>query len=183
MLAPQVIGRLPLSFTLAVLVCIGALVFSLTMGSRYLVWDRGKGLSLPRWKKETKIQLDDLKALAVAMSGGSAPIRFAVIMFNTPDRPSEDDVLNIQMSVENGRLGFEWVLLAPRNIEDQEKFRAFARARGLKPLDRSMNGVSYIRVETMDVARFTANVATEMYHHPSQAPLGLIHEGFAWPPN
>jgi len=177
------IGRLPLSFTDVVLGFIGAAVLLLTLSSRYLVWDRGNGLSMPRLKKEKKIQVEDLKALAVAMSCGSAPIRFAAMMFNTPDRPSEDDVLNIQMSIENGKLGFDWVLLAPRNIEDQEKFKAFSRAQGLEPINRSLNGVSYIRVDSMDVAKFTASVATEIYHHPLNEPLRLIYKGFSWPPH
>jgi hypothetical protein len=73
------------------------------------------------------------------------------------------------------------VLLAPRNIEDQEKFRAFARAHGVEAIARSENGVSYLRVEGTDVAKFTATVVTEMYHRPSNAPLGLVYEGFDWP--
>ncbi len=43
-----------------------------------------------------------------------------------------------------------------------------------------MNGVSYLRVENKDVAKFTASIVTEMYGRLADEPLTLIHEGFEW---
>lgn len=83
--------------------------------------------------------------------------------------------------MENGKAGFDWVLLAPRNVEDQEKFKAFARAQGHEPIAHSQNGVSYLRVECPDVAKFATDVASEMYHLPPTEPVGLVYEGFEWP--
>lgn len=155
-------------------------VVLLSKSGHYLVSDRGKA-GVPRVLKETQIRTGDLPSLVKAMSRASAQVRYAALIFSAPDRPSGEDVLNLQLSFENGRVGFDWVLLAPRNIEDQEKFRAFARAHGVEPVARTMNGVSYLRVEHEDVARFTASVATELYRHPRNEPMGLIHEGFEWP--
>lgn len=155
-------------------------VVLVTLKSDYLAWDRGK-VGMPRLLKQTEVGTDDLHALVRAMSSGTASVRYAALIFGTPDRPSDEDVLNIQVSVENGKAGFDWVLLAPRNIEDQEKFRTFARAHGLEPVAGSENGVSYLRVECADVAKFTASVVTEMYHRPPNEPLGLVYEGFEWP--
>jgi hypothetical protein len=146
----------------------------------YLAWDRGK-VGMPRLLKETEAHISDVPALANAIGRGSASVRYAALMFNTPDRPTDDDAVALQMSYENGKVGFDWVLLAPRNIEDQEKFKAFARAHGVEPVSRSMNGVSYLRVECPDVAKFTASVATEMYRYPANQPLGLVYQGFDWP--
>ena len=115
------------------------------------------------------------------MSRSSADVRYAALAFGTPDRPSDRDALNIQISAENGKIGFDWVLLAPRNIEDKERFEAFARATGAEPLHRSMNGVSYLRIEHGNPARFAASVVTEMYGLPTNEPLVLFHEGFVWP--
>ena len=154
-------------------------VIFVTNRSDYLVWDRGK-VGMPRSLKQTEIRTDDLPELVEAMSRGRAPVRYAALIFSAPDRPSDQDALNLQISVENDKAGFDWVLLAPRNIEDQEKFRIFARAHGLEPVARSENGVSYLRVESPNVAKFAASVATEMYHHPASAPLGLVYEGFEW---
>jgi hypothetical protein len=146
----------------------------------YLAWDRGK-VGMPRLLKQTEVRLDDLPALAGAMARGSASVRYAALIFSTPDRPSDDDALNIQMSVQNGRLGFDWVLLGPRNIEDEQKFRTFARAHGFEPVSQSENGVSSLRVECPDVPKFTASVVTELYGRPQNEPVGLVYEGFDWP--
>jgi len=129
---------------------------------------------------QTTVRLDELPALAEALSKGSAPERYAALVFATPDRPTDDDAINIQMSVEDGKLGFDWVLLAPRNINDREEFVTFARARGVHPVFRSMNGVSYLRVEHTNVPRLTRSVVTEMYNLPSNQPVGLVYEGFDW---
>jgi hypothetical protein len=148
--------------------------------SDYIAWDRGK-VGMPRLLNQTEVRTDDLPALVDAMSRGTASIRYAALIFGTPDRPSDEDALNVQVSVENGKAGFDWVLLAPRNIEDQEKFRTFARAHGVEPVAESQNGVSYLRVECPDIAKFAASVLTEMYHHPPNEPVGLVYEGFQWP--
>lgn len=150
--------------------------------SGYLGWGRGQ-VGMPRLLKETEVRTDDLPALAEAIALGSGPVRYAALMFSTPERPSDEDAVALQMSFENGKVGFDWILLGPRNIEDQKKFRTFARAQGVEPVARSMNGVSYFRVERADVAKFTTSVVTEMYHRPPNEPLGLVYEGFDWPQN
>lgn len=148
----------------------------------YVVWDRNKA-GPPRLLKQTEFGTSDLPALVDAMSRGTASVRYAALIFTTPDRPSDNDSLNLQVSVQDGNAGFDWVLLGPRNIEDQGKFKAFARVHGFEPITRSENGVSYLRVECPDVAKFTASVVTELYHRPANEPLGLVYEGFEWPQN
>jgi len=161
------------------LVVVAALIM-VASKSRYLAWDRGKA-GMPRVLNETEIATNNLPALVDALSRGTATVRWAALMFNTPDRPSGDDAVALQVSSENGRVGFDWVLLAPRNIEDQEKFKAFARSQGFVAAAKSENGVSYLRVECPDPAQFATIVVTEMYHLPPNEPLALVHEGFDWP--
>jgi hypothetical protein len=164
----------------AIVVGIIAAVVIVASKYDYIALGRGKA-GMPRLLKQTEVRIDQLPELAQAMTRGSAPVRYAALIFSTPDRPSDEDALNIQMSIENGKVGFDWVLLAPRNIQDKEKFITFARAQGIEPVSRSENGVSYLRVEHTDIPRFTARVVTEMYHLPSDEPLGLVYEGFDWP--
>lgn len=158
----------------------GVAVVVVISKSDYLAWDRGK-VGMPRLLKQTEARTDDLPALVEAMSRGTASVRYAALIFGTPDRPSDEDALNVQVSFENGKAGFDWVLLGPRNIEDQEKFTTFARAHDVEPVAHSKNGVSYLRVECADVAKFAASVVTDMYDHPPNEPLGLVYEGFQWP--
>ncbi|MCW3847279.1 hypothetical protein OF829_08500 [Sphingomonas sp. LB-2] len=164
---------------LAVAIFVAVFVLSSRPGAA-IAWDRDK-VGIPRVMTPVEVRLDDLPAIVEALSRGSSKTRFAALTFGTPDRPSNDDALNLNLTVENGKVGFDWVLLGPRNIEDQEKFKAFARARGSEPVSRSMNGVSYLRVERADLVRFTASIVTEMYHLPATEPLSLFHEGFEWP--
>lgn len=163
---------------IAALVVFAVLVLYASKSS-YLAWDRGK-VGMPRLLNETEIATNDLPSLVDALSHGTSTVRWAALMFNTPDRPSDDDSVALQVSAENGRVGFDWVLLAPRNIEDQDKFKIFARAHNFAVTAKSENGVSYLRVECPDAAKFTSSVVTEMYHLPSDQPLALIHDGFDW---
>lgn len=149
----------------------------------HIVWDRGTVLSNPRLLEGVEVRADDLPAIVEAMSHSSSSLRYAALAFDTPDRSTDDDTLNVQVSVENGKVGFDWLLLAPRNIEDQDEFRTFARARGAELSKRTMNGVSYLRVEDVDAAKFAASVVTDMYHLPENEPVWLYHEGFKWPQN
>ena len=158
-----------------------AVVILSPLSSAYLAWDRGKGVSVPKLLVPAEVHISDLRSIVDAMSRSSETVRYAGLTFGTPDRPSDDGGVNLNLTFENERVGFDWVLLAPRNIEDQEKFRTFARAHGFEPVNRSMNGVSYLRVESGDIAKFTASIVTEMYDLPANEPLGLFHEGFGWP--
>lgn len=149
--------------------------------SGYLAWDRGK-VGLPRILKETEVRADQIPALVEAMSRGSASVRYAALMLTPEGHPGDDDAVALQISVENGKPGFDWILLSPLNIEDQEKFKAFAHAHGVGTAALSANGVSYLRAEPADLAKFTTAAITEMYHRAPDEPLKLVHEGFAWPP-
>ena len=101
-------------------------------------------------------------------------------MFNTPDRPGPDNALNLQVSVEQGRAGFDWVLLAPRNIEDRERFMRFATDAGYQVEAREMNRVTYLRVEGGDLAALLSGVVVKLYGVSESMQLDMIAEGFAW---
>ncbi len=171
----------------APLVVIGAIVAvgliaatAFFLNSRVVVFDRG-GIGVPRALEPVEVRPSDFPAIAEAISKGSAKVRYAGLTFVTPDHPNDQEAVNLNLSFENGRVGFDWVLLAPRNVEDRSKFEAFARAHGADPQPRSMNGVSYLRVESGDVAKFTSSIVTQMYGRPSDEPLAMVHDGFRWP--
>ena len=151
------------------------------LNSRVVVRDRNQLFGMPRLLKPVAVRLDELAALVEAMSNGSAGVRYAGLTFNTADRPSAEDAVNLNLPIENGKVGFDWVLLAPRNLQDQGKFESFARTCGIELSTHSLNGVSYLRVECEDVAKFTASIVTEMYNCSPTEPLQLVHEGFDWP--
>lgn len=172
---------LPLAIVIFIAVAIFVTVNFTSFGSRTVAWDRSKAISVPQLLDEADVRLDDLPAIVEAISHGTADVRFAALTFTTPDRPTDEDAVNLNMSFEDGTVGFDWVLLAPRNIEDEDRFQAFARRSGVEPIRKSMNDVSYLRVEGVNIADFTARIVTDMYERPSTESLRLFYEGFERP--
>jgi len=126
------------------------------------------------------VGIDEIPRVLNKLIASTENPTFAVFMFTTSDRPSDNDALNIQFSMENGRPGFDWVLLAPRNVEDKERYLEFARAAGFSPKAMEGNGVKYLRVEGGDLAQLCVDVITRMYRLPPSKKVELIVEGFEW---
>ncbi|WP_114521506.1 hypothetical protein [Altererythrobacter sp. ZODW24] len=158
-----------------------ALLVSSTISRSVLVWDRDTVFSNPTFVTEVDVRLDDLPNIVGELSRSSKKGSYAAIAFNTQDQPDDNDAVNLNITIENHKAGFDWVLLGPRNIRDQRKFIAFANSKGVKPVRQVTNGVSYLRVEGIDAAVFATSVVTDMYDLPRDHPLGLYHEGFRWP--
>src|SRR5438045_1167519 len=106
---------------------------------------------------------------------------FAVFMFDSP-LSRGGDAVNLQYSVEQGAAGLDWVLLGQTNIADREKVAAFAARLGYPMTEREMNNVRYLRVEGRDLDKLGTSIMVEFYGIPRNAELGLITEGFEWPP-
>lgn len=149
--------------------------------SSFLVWDRSEGFSAPRVLTAVDVRLAELPAIASAMSQSSADVAYATLAFCPLDCQTDDDTLNVQLSIENGRPGLDWVLLGPRNIRDEEKFIVFAKSQGFAPVRKKLNGVTYLRVDTDEAADLAARIVTELYQLPPNETHSLYHEGFDWP--
>jgi hypothetical protein len=106
---------------------------------------------------------------------------FAVFMFQPPDQPSADDAINIQFSIEAGRIGLDWCLIGPSNIRDKEKFERFVSGRGFKIQLREMNGVKYLRTADGDLPRLCQQVVCDLYTKKPESKLDMVIEGFSWP--
>lgn len=106
-----------------------------------------------------------------------------VFMFYTPYESTETDdtCLNLQYSIEDGRLGMDWVLLGHRNAADREKVTMFARLRGHAVLGAEMNGVPYLRIEGGDIRSLGSAVAEELYGMSADSNIGLIVSGISLP--
>jgi hypothetical protein len=102
---------------------------------------------------------------------------FVVFMFSIPG--NHDETLpNLQYSIEKGRLGLDWVLLAPRNVEDELELADFMKRDGYTVLKREMNEVRYLRVEGDDLENLGIRILRDFYHLAPEARLELITEGF-----
>lgn len=131
---------------------------------------------------EAKVNISDIDAIFAKLDAVQKDGSFAAFVFPPQGSLSADDSVNIQFSREGGRLGFDWVLLAPANLREQNRFSDFAAAKGYKAVEREMNGVKYLRVEgPKDLPSLCRAVILEMFRMPSDAPIQLIPEGFTWP--
>lgn len=134
---------------------------------------RTKGLE-PHRLYATRDQIPSIVSkLQQTGSNGS----FVVFMFSIPN--SRDETLpNLQYSIENGRIGFDWVLIAPQNIKDEAPVSAFIESLGYAVSKHRMNDVSYLRVEGDGIEDIGPKILRDFYHLPAEAELELIVEGF-----
>jgi hypothetical protein len=121
-------------------------------------------------------------AIFDGLSTASAEPAFAIISFTTPDRPKAIDALDLQLFRKNGRPGLDWPLSTPRNLQDEERFLAFARAAGFQPRLMETNGIRHYRIDEGDLLQLCTRVITELYDRPPETEIELIVEGFEWQP-
>jgi hypothetical protein len=93
----------------------------------------------------------------------------------------EDDGYNVQFSIEKNRIGFDWVLIAPANVRDKEKFSQFAGGQGYKIVECEMNDVKYLRVENGDLPKLCVTVIRDLYSVSLDTDLYFNPDGFTWP--
>jgi len=133
-----------------------------------------------RSKLAPTVTVNDVNSVLDALRAVAARPAFAGFMFHPPNRPPGRDPVSLQFSTEDGDVGFDWVLVGERNVQDEERFVEFARGEGYTPVEREKHNVKYLRVSNGDLARLTTEVLTTMYRVPLTHPIDLIVEGFAW---
>ena len=128
------------------------------------------------------ITVEQLPQILAALSASSKTPAFAAFMFASPGQPDAVDYVNLQYSVEDSLVAFDWVLLSSQNIDDKDRFLAFARDLGYSPQMNEQNGVRYLRVGQGDLVRLVREIITGMYRIKETQPLEMIVEGFEWQP-
>ncbi|HEY3762039.1 MAG TPA: hypothetical protein VGN23_09860 [Verrucomicrobiae bacterium] len=106
---------------------------------------------------------------------------FAVFMFQPPDSSKTDDAINIQFSIEQGKIGVDWCLIGPINIRDKDKLEQFLSTHKYKYQLREMNGMKYVRVEEGNLPGLCQKVIKDLYAQRPDVKLDMVVEGFSWP--
>ena len=120
---------------------------------------------------------DEIRSIVAKLQRTGHDGSFVVFMFSLPNE-HDQTLPNFQYSIENGRLGFDWVLIAPRNVEDETRVSDFVKRLGFNPSVREMNDVRYIRVEGEGIEDIGPKLLRDFYHLRPEAKLELIVEGF-----
>jgi hypothetical protein len=129
-----------------------------------------------------KARLTDISALFAKTQSATKDPSYAQLAFLPADGKSNDDVVNLQFSREEGRMGFEWSLLPPRGLREKEKFIQFVESRGQHPVAlEAKNGYKCLRVEDGDLVGLMETVLREFYAVTPETTMAFIYDGFTWP--
>lgn len=103
---------------------------------------------------------------------------YTMFIFEEDGDFTSDEQLNIQFSIENKKFGLDWVLKAPRNIKDADKFKQYAEKNGYEVMKKKMNGVEYLRVETGgSLFTLCKGVITGLYSISEQDKICFVYSG------
>jgi hypothetical protein len=135
-----------------------------------------------RVARELEVKMAAIPAIFVRLQATGKDSSFAVLGFLPPGKTSvQDDGFNVQFSIEGGRIGFDWVLIAPANIRDKDKFVQFAGRLGYKVVACEGNKVKYLRVENGDLPKLCEAVIRDLYSVSPDTDLYFNPDGFTWP--
>ena len=132
-------------------------------------------------KDEPHTTLAGVSAVYRQLSLSETEPAFAVFLVQDR-RPNTIDGWNIQLSVEAGRIGFDWVLLAPPNIRDRKRFEQLAKDLGHTVRMVTANDVDYLRTEDGDLVELCSRVLSDLCRVGPDEEMPLIVEGFSWSP-
>lgn len=107
------------------------------------------------------IPVADIGEVFRQISAQGVETSFAVFAIRAGD---EDDAVEIQFSVEDGKAGLDWILMSPANIEEKTKVVQYAASRGVEWQEKEMNKWLYLRIEQGDVAEFCTSLIADLYH-------------------
>jgi hypothetical protein len=106
---------------------------------------------------------------------------FAVLSFaKNGAAPAERDALNVQFSVEDGRIGLDWVLVSPLNVAEESRVLSLFNREGRPVETRSKNGVSYLRTEEGDLAALCEILLARLFGVTAEQELTLVADGVTW---
>jgi hypothetical protein len=130
--------------------------------------------------RDRSLTMRDIDRVVHALRTTGTDESFAVVL--VPDTAEDDGAAaNLQFSIEQGRLGFDWVLNAKRNIRDRDKVVSLIKSLGYICSERKSNNVDYLRCEdARDFPGLAKKILRELYRFNEQQPLSLIVDGFEW---
>jgi hypothetical protein len=147
----------------------------------FVVMVLGGGLLLRRGNQAT-VNLGEIPAVFEKIRTTGKEASFATFCFGPVDMPAKGDSLNVQFSIEQGRIGFDWILISQSNIRDRNKFLDLAQRRGHQATEhKAANGCEYLRVEDGNLVALCVASMRELYGLPEDGVADLVWQGFDWP--
>lgn len=126
------------------------------------------------------VRLSDIPQVYEKLRAEGSDGSFAVFMFSDHGKLGEQGQVNLQLSIESGTVGLDWVLIGTANIRDEKRIADFLTARGSMPIRLEMNGVSYLRTEKGDLVQLCQHIIKGLYGVKVTDEIDLVPEGFSW---
>ena len=126
------------------------------------------------------VTTQDFPELFSALKCSGANGAFFVVLIPGTAR-NDGFTANLQYSIDGGVVGLDWVLIAKRNIEDQERFQSFIRNSGASVEIKESNGVRFLRVtDSQDIIGLGRDFLIQVYGVKPIDKLQLIITNFKW---
>jgi hypothetical protein len=138
----------------------------------YIFWRTRRDQGIRR----RTISVKDIGEVFRQISAQSVETSFAVFAIRTGEG---DDVLEIQFSIENGKVGLDWILMSPANIEEKPQVIQYAASNGFEWHEKEMNGWLYLRIEQGDMVGLCASLIEDLYQVEQ---VELKYSGFRYQP-
>ena len=132
--------------------------------------------------QQNSIRVPDVPEVFRQLRQKGADGSFAVFMFSDNAKLESENTINLQFSIENGKIGLDWVLLAPVNIRDERRILDFLESRGAKPRRLTQNEVTYLRAESGDLVVICQDIMRNLYGIKNDDNVDFLSEGFEWKP-
>lgn len=135
-----------------------------------------------RRANETTVKMADIPAVVDALTTTGKEDSWAQFCFGIDDKTVEDNAVNLQFSIKQGQVGFDWFLFCEVNRRDKEKFRQLAEDLGHTVAEHKYpNGAESLRAEGGDLVKLCETILIAFYQWPPAVGIGLIADGFEWP--
>ncbi len=150
------------------------LVFALVVLALLAIW---RFRSLPKPGQEDQVTLDQVEAVYESLHRTGSDGSFAIFL-----PASSTGAPDIQLSIQQGRVGLDWVLENAANIRGKEAFENLLDSAEASYKELEMNGVRYVRTEDRRAPELCRRVLQEIFEVDAGAPMALIVESFEWSP-
>lgn len=122
----------------------------------YIFWRTRRDQGIRR----KTIAVADVGEVFRQISAQGVETSFAVFAIRAGE---EDDAVEIQFSVEDGKTGLDWILMSSANIEEKPKVVQYAASKGVEWQEKEMNDWLYLRIEQGDVVGLCTSLIEDLY--------------------
>ncbi|MEI9929029.1 MAG: hypothetical protein WDM89_00305 [Rhizomicrobium sp.] len=132
--------------------------------------------------EDIPIRVNQISAVVAQLKATGRDEVLCRVFVSAPGSPPQDDGqrVNLQFSIDKGRLGLDWVLLSDQNIADEAKIAQFIKEQGFAVNKLDENGVNYLRVEDGDIVDLGIKIATKFYRLNESDQIDMIVDSFDW---